>query len=515
MSFTETRLDLGIDYGTRGELRFSTSIIVDGSGEEQRNANWSQPLGRWQLGDRTLDKSELDYFLGFHAARKGAFEGFRFKDWADYQAHRQKIGVGDGTKTKFQLIKTYTIGSYSVKRPILKPVGDTVEIYLNGRSSRRGWAVDITTGIITFNEAPDIDVVISSTFEFDVPVRFEQDKIEFRFDAYEVGTGRSIFYLANLSVVELRLQPVIATAHTPLPTQINEVLDLGYDYGTVGGPAYNTTITSVGASYESRTSNWDKSRGRWQIGDRTLARNELDYLIAFFRATRGSGIGFFYKDWASVRNVPVRFEADSIEVRFDAYDPAGSGEVIFYLSGLPLVETTISNHASASPLNGLRWELPCAAPYSDGIGCFCPNETLVTANMDGSPYAIYDISLRFRGVVETKEYTGGTNDGAFWQVGGSFPATDFNVYSLEISAPPQIFYLNRGQDYGTRCYAIDYTKTIQIKGGATVALRSRAFNNLEVKNHDENKNPILVPGVPPYPNPYNGQFIQINVVSIN
>jgi uncharacterized protein (TIGR02217 family) len=337
MSFAENRLDLGIDYGTVGGPKFSTSITVDGSGAEQRNANWRQPLGRWQLGERSLTQSELDYFLNFHALRKGAAIGFRFKDWTDYHALSQPIGIGDGITTQFQLAKTYSVGSYSVKRPILKPVGGTVKIYLNGAKQSSGWSVDITAGVITFITAPGSGVAIAADFEFDVPVRFEQDKIEFRFDAYEVGTGNAIFYLANLSVVEIRLPPIIAVPLTAAQPRLLETLNLGYDYGTVGGPAYNTTIATIGSGYEHRTSNWDDSRGRWQIGDRTLNRVELDYLIAFFRVFRGAASSFIYKDWASSRNVRVRFEQDTFEVRFDAYEPLG-GEAIFYLAGLNVVE---------------------------------------------------------------------------------------------------------------------------------------------------------------------------------
>jgi uncharacterized protein (TIGR02217 family) len=338
MSFAEIRLDLGIDYGTRGGPRFSTSIIVDGSGAEQRNANWGQPLGRWQLGERSLTQLEIHYFLDFHTARKGATEGFRFKDWTDYQAKFQPIGTGDGNKTQFQLVKNYTIAAYSAIRPILKPVGGTVKIYLNGVKQASGWSIDITTGVVTFAAAPGAGVALTADFEFDVPVRFEQDKIEFRFDAYEVGTGLAIFHLDNLSLVEDRLAPTIRVAPLAVPSRIDHVLDLGYDYGTLGGPAYNTTITTVGSGYERRTSNWDNSRGRWQIGDRTLTRAELDYLIAFYRVVRGTAAGFGFKNWQQEINVPVRFEQDSIEFRFDAHDP-GTGEAIFYLAGLSVAET--------------------------------------------------------------------------------------------------------------------------------------------------------------------------------
>lgn len=337
MSFAETRLDLGIDYNTRRSLRYSTSIIVDGVGNEQRNASWGQPLGRWQIGDRSLSRRDLDYFLKFHAARKGARHGFRFKDWADYKALRQPIGIGDGTTRQFQLTKTYTVGSSSVKRPILKPVGGTIKIYLNRIEHLDDWTIDVTQGIVTFNAAPDNDTVITADFEFDVPVRFEQDRIEFRFDAYDSFGSDAIFYLANLSCVELRLLPTIPIAPDLIGSMSEEILNLGYDYGTLGGPTYDTTITTVGADYEARVDNWETSRGRWQIGDRTLTREDLDYFIAFFRVARGAAGSFLYKDWAEDRLKETRFDNDTIEFRFDAFNPA-STDAIFYLSGVSCVE---------------------------------------------------------------------------------------------------------------------------------------------------------------------------------
>ena len=334
--FAEVRLELGIDYGTVGGFRFNTSVLVDGSGGEQRNANWGQPLGRWQIGDRSLSQSELDYFLGFHAQRKGAAEGFRFKDWADYQAIAQVIGVGNGSETQFQLIKTYTIGVYTTIRTILKPVGGTINIYSGGQQSS-GWMADLTTGIITFANPPASGVAIAADFEFDVPVRFEQDNIDFRFEACDPILQETIFFLQSLTIKEIRFAPDTPIPLSPVPTSIAYTLNLGYDYGTVGGPAYNTAIATIGGGHEHRTSNWSAPRGRWQVGDRTLKREELDYLIAFHRITRGAAASFLYKDWQRDQNTSVRFEEDSLSVRFDAYDPE-TEEAIFYLAGLPVIE---------------------------------------------------------------------------------------------------------------------------------------------------------------------------------
>lgn len=341
MSFTEERLELGIDYGTVGGFRFSTTVIVDGAGNEQRNANWIQPLGRWQIGDRTLNREALSYFLDFLTDRKGAQEGFRFRDWADYEAQGQYLGTGDGNTTQFQLVKSYSIGLYTAIRAIQKPVGGTIKIYLDGTQITEwdDWWVDEVTGILAFVTAPEDGVGITADFEFDVPVRFEQDKLDFRFDAYvdEDGSVEVIFHLSSLTLLEIRLPTLLSIPLETFPARFEDILNLGFDYGTVGGPAYSTTITGVGAGYERRENNWEQSRGRWQIGDRTLRRSQLDYLISFFRIVKGAASGFIYKDWASNRDVPVRFEQDSIEFRFDAYDPE-SKEVIFYLAGLPVVE---------------------------------------------------------------------------------------------------------------------------------------------------------------------------------
>jgi uncharacterized protein (TIGR02217 family) len=64
-------------------------------------------------------------------------------------------------------------------------------------------SVDTTTGIITFTSPPTGN--ITASFEFDVPVRFEQDKFDHRFDAADPSTGEALFYVSTLSVVEIKI----------------------------------------------------------------------------------------------------------------------------------------------------------------------------------------------------------------------------------------------------------------------------------------------------------------------
>jgi len=372
MSFSETRFNLGYDLGTMGGPTFQNTALIHGGGKEQRIINGSQPLGRWQLGDRALTRSELDYFLEFHANRKGSYQGFRFKDWSDYKI-TQVIGVGNNIKTQFPIYKTYAVESYSVKRRITKPVSSGFKIFLDGIEQTSGVTLNSTTGIITFPDSPDTGVEVSVSGTFDVPVRFEQDEIAFRFLA--TTFDKAIFALEKLSIIEIRIKDDYSLPLDTVPTELDLTINLGYDLGTIGGPSFNTGIVANSGRYESRVINWNRSKRRFNVGDRTLKRAELDYFIALFRIARGSSIPFTFKDWQTELKIPARFESDSITFRFDAQDP-DSGEGIFYLSSLPIVQTgpvfkellftTTSNFEDTVelyPPNGI-YPFPVVAPSS-------------------------------------------------------------------------------------------------------------------------------------------------------
>lgn len=69
-------------------------------------------------------------------------------------------------------------------------------------------------------------------------------------------------------------------------------------YGTTGGPGFQTDIVSLNSGFEYRNVVWPQGRGKWELGERTLFPNELQALIAFFRARQGRARGFRFKDWA-------------------------------------------------------------------------------------------------------------------------------------------------------------------------------------------------------------------------
>ena len=185
MAFIEARFPTDIAYGSAGGPEYSTDIVITHGGYEQRNINWSQARARYNVAHGVKTQAQLDTLIAFFRARKGRADGFRFKDWTDYQVTGQSIGTGDGTTTQFQLIKSYISGTSSESRTISKPVSATLSVYLNGvLQSGSAYALDTSTGMITFMVAPADDIAISADFQFDVPVRFDTDRLAATLDSY-------------------------------------------------------------------------------------------------------------------------------------------------------------------------------------------------------------------------------------------------------------------------------------------------------------------------------------------
>lgn len=198
MAFHDIRFPDEISYGATGGPEFQTSIVMVKSGQESRNQNWSQSRIKWDISTAIRDRADLNQLVAFFRAREGRAHGFRFKDWTDFTGTQQNIGTGNGVITAFQLTKTYNDGLITKVRTITKPVTGTVRIYLNGVEQFSGFTVGVTTGIVTFTVAPGAGVVVTATYEFDIPARFDNDQLKINIQGYEAFIGDAI------NIVEIR-----------------------------------------------------------------------------------------------------------------------------------------------------------------------------------------------------------------------------------------------------------------------------------------------------------------------
>ena len=154
---------------------------------------------RYDVSTGIKNRTQAAEIISFFRARKGRAYGFRFKDWSDYRVIGQLIGVGNGTQTAFQLTKTYTSGGENETCPLKKPVSGTVKLYKDGVLQSSGLAIDHTTGLVTFTAAPAAGVLITADCEFDVPVRFDTDRLAIRIQSHE------LFVWDQIPLVEVRV----------------------------------------------------------------------------------------------------------------------------------------------------------------------------------------------------------------------------------------------------------------------------------------------------------------------
>jgi len=201
MAFHEIRFPDNISRGARGGPERRTQIVELASGDEERNASWANSRRRYDAAYGIRRADDLAAVVVFFEARNGRLYGFRWKDWGDYKSclpsgtpaeTDQVIGTGDGATTVFQLVKAYTSGAQSWIRTITKPVAGTVTVALDGIMQAVGWSVDTTTGQITFTAAPATGIAVTAGFEFDVPVRFDTDRLDVIHDIERLGSITSI-----------------------------------------------------------------------------------------------------------------------------------------------------------------------------------------------------------------------------------------------------------------------------------------------------------------------------------
>jgi uncharacterized protein (TIGR02217 family) len=211
MSFHEIRFPTRISRGATGGPERRTDVVVLGSGHEERNARWAHSRRSYNAGYGIATLDDLNLVVAFFEERRGRLYGFRWKDHADFRsgipeeaptALDQAIGVGDGVRSEFQLVKRYGSLFAPYEREIRKPVAGSVMIAVGGVPVSEGvhFSVDTTTGLVTFapGHVPATGASVTAGFEFDVPVRFDTDRFEVNLSGFRHGA------IPAIPVVEVR-----------------------------------------------------------------------------------------------------------------------------------------------------------------------------------------------------------------------------------------------------------------------------------------------------------------------
>ena len=187
MAFHDVRFPKNISFGARGGPERRTQVVTLDSGREERNASWADSRRSYDASYGIRSADQIAAVVAFFEARSARLHAFRWKDWSDWRSGLpslpvtptdQALGAGDGAATVFPLVKRYTSGPTTYTRDITKPVAGTVLVALDGVAQATGWSVDPLTGLVTFENPPGAGVAVAAGFEFDVPVRFDSDRLD-------------------------------------------------------------------------------------------------------------------------------------------------------------------------------------------------------------------------------------------------------------------------------------------------------------------------------------------------
>ncbi len=105
----------------------------------------------------------------------------------------QLLGIGDGARTDFPLVKFYE----GQERRITRPVAGSVRVSVGGEERIGGWTLG-PLGVVRLDAAPAAAVEVRAGFRFDVPVRFAEDRLSVSRSTFEAGEA------ASVPLIELR-----------------------------------------------------------------------------------------------------------------------------------------------------------------------------------------------------------------------------------------------------------------------------------------------------------------------
>ena len=192
-SFDDVRFPLTLGRDASLAPGFFTHVVTSASGYEQRNAQWASARLRFDVGLGVRSEEDLGALIGFFRARRGSAAAFRFRDPIDFSSAGmsgapgpldQPLGVGDGLRTAFPLVKAYD--PISPARRITRPEAASVVVAVGGVARPSGWTLG-PLGVVQLDVAPGAGVVVSAGYLFDVPVRFENDTLEISLAQFRAG----------------------------------------------------------------------------------------------------------------------------------------------------------------------------------------------------------------------------------------------------------------------------------------------------------------------------------------
>jgi uncharacterized protein (TIGR02217 family) len=197
----------GLGWSVTKAARFATRIPRAVNGRELRALDQPCPVWTWTLthallrdpwdrrgpgglgiGPSGVVYNELRTLAGFFLQQQGALQPFLFDDPTDDMVTGQSLGTGDSSTSVFQLVRAMAGFAEPITAPNL-----VTAIYFNGLlQPSGGYAVDGSTGLVTFTAPPPSGQAITADFTYYFRVRFADDTAEFENFMYQLWQSKQI-----------------------------------------------------------------------------------------------------------------------------------------------------------------------------------------------------------------------------------------------------------------------------------------------------------------------------------
>jgi uncharacterized protein (TIGR02217 family) len=177
-------------------IEFFTNLQIAKNGFETRLILSDFGRNKFILEEAIFAKEKVLEICNFFKLVKGRGYSFRFLDETDYTAYNQTlIKTPNGG---YFLQKSYKIGKMFTSKAITKPIVGSVEIFAENEilTEGRDYDVNYQTGEIFLN--PSLKALfITSSFKFELEVRFESDELQIMRDKF------GNFVIKNLILTEV------------------------------------------------------------------------------------------------------------------------------------------------------------------------------------------------------------------------------------------------------------------------------------------------------------------------
>lgn len=192
-----------------GHGHFKTNVVVSHGGQEDRNQEWEDARGRWNVS-KAIERTRQHALARSHFYKaRGALHDFRFKDWHDFECARTGVDRGrlsEAAGGTLQVNKVYGTDEpdFEYVRPLYRLVAGTLLIWRNDALQTLGvnYTVNLDTGRVTPSVSWSGDT-LEVACQFDVLCHYEADEFVAKL-VHRRQDGDMLFLWDRIAIVETR-----------------------------------------------------------------------------------------------------------------------------------------------------------------------------------------------------------------------------------------------------------------------------------------------------------------------